>query len=169
MEQNTYKKIREYKRDTVCKTLIEFLERCKMMNSNSLGVDHVGAYCNIKEATIFGSFVNSDKEKVHDLDIHLVLARSEYCGNLDDKERNRIAMKFAPAGADFITQICYLFIGSEKYLKNKSPILSLDTGDDVEDLTGYKVKIIDEYEFLTDNIQKVFDDNHYEYNAKSLL
>lgn len=163
-----YKKVREFKRDTVCRTLVDFLNRCYVMNSNELDDTEAAAYYNIKDLTVFGSFVNSDKEKVHDLDVHLVLERSELCSEMSYEEIEDFSLVSIPKTGDFVGTLYWLEVGSLNYLKNSSPILSLDTEDDVEELSGTKVKLIEDYEFNKENIKKIFEDNKFDISQMKL-
>ena len=59
-----------YKRETVKKHLKELIERVKLFQSGEADLPYPDK---IEELIIFGSYVNSDREKIHDLDIFLEL------------------------------------------------------------------------------------------------
>ena len=152
---------REYKRETVCKALEGFLDRCMELNQIDWDEDDILSYRNITDITVFGSFVNSNKEKVHDLDIHIVWALTDFAKSMDSRERMVLASRLAPYGTNYIISCFWEQEGCARFLKNRSPILSLDSQDDINQLEGRKVKIMENGVILEDNLKMIFKENNY--------
>jgi predicted nucleotidyltransferase len=153
-----YKKVKEYQRSIACRHLAEFLLRCKTLNGLK-DTSCPESYFKIKEATVFGSLVNSNKEKVHDVDIHIVIEKE-----IPQEEIN-LLMSIAPKSYSNFNKLIWVHTIGERYLKGSSSVLSLDSQDSIMDLTGKKIKIIDNYKFLYDNINSIFKSNNLNWSS----
>lgn len=154
-------KNREYKRDTVCKALEGFLQRCMELNSVEGDENDIRSFRNITDVTLFGSFVNSNKEKVHDLDIHIVWDLTDFAKSLDSRERADMIYSLSPSGENMVIRVCWDQEGCARFLKNRSPIIAMDSQDDINQLTGRKVKIMENGQILFNNLYQIFAENNY--------
>ena len=117
-------KSRVYSRETAQKSLINVIQRINEANRNDEFI------YKITKAVLFGSYINSNKEKVGDLDIAIYIelkdkSKPEWKQNL---ERARTSNSYVP----FILKFIY---GKEevfKYIKDKKHILQLHDGNKVD-------------------------------------
>ena len=65
-------KLKEYSRESSYKQLIEYINRAKNINKGDIPFERL---VKVNNLIVFGSFVNSKKEKVHDVDLLLDLER----------------------------------------------------------------------------------------------
>lgn len=166
MDNSTYKKKREYKRETVCNTLESLLERVQIMNGIQGNWDDIRSFADVNDMIIFGSFVNSDKEKVHDLDICVTLDYSKVLSIFPEHRKVMgMAARLAPDSYSGISRLFWYSTGPLKYLQSKSPIISF-SGDNVNNLTGRKVKIIENGVILEDNLKMIFAENNYKSKVR---
>ena len=106
-----------YSRETAKVVLKNVIQKIQEANANEEFIYRV------KKAVLFGSYINSDKEKIGDLDIAIYLelkdkSKPEYEQNF---QRARTSLNYVP----FILRFIY---GKEevfKYIKNKKRILEL--------------------------------------------
>ena len=113
-----------YTRETAKMTLENVIKRIKEANRNDEFI------YKITKAVLFGSYINSNKEKVGDLDIAIYIelkdkSKPEWEQNL---ERARTSNSYVP----FILKFIY---GKEevfKYIKDKKHILQLHDGNKVD-------------------------------------
>lgn len=160
MENKGYKKSREFKRKTVCKTLEDFLIRCEILKTFKKDKNNALSYYNVKDVVVFGSFVNSDKEKVHDLDLNIVLEKSDLTKSMSREELASVAYRLAPDNCNMVLKVFWLSEAVYKYLKNKSPIISVNV-EDINQLSGRKVKVIENGVLCLENIKTIFHENGY--------
>ena len=111
-------KKRLFKRETCTLELNELLNRVEQVNHDPYYLYYV------KELIVFGSYVNTQNIKIHDLDIALNLEQK--CDNREfvmkkSSERVRASEK----SLSFVNTIYYCYIETAKYLQNRSHILSL--------------------------------------------
>jgi|GEM_PF-1559218 len=111
-------KKRLFKRETCTLELNELLNRVEQVNHSPYYLYYV------KELIVFGSYVNTQNPKIHDLDIALDLEQK--CDNREfvmkkSSERVRASGK----SLSFVNTIYYCYIETAKYLQNRSHILSL--------------------------------------------
>ena len=111
-------KKRLFKRETCTLELNELLNRVEQVNHDPYYLYYV------KELIVFGSYVNTQNPKIHDLDIALNLEQK--CDNREfvmkkSSERVRASNK----SLSFLDTIYYCYIETAKYLQNRSHILSL--------------------------------------------
>lgn len=123
-----------YSRKTAKKTLENVIQRIKEANANDKFIYR------ITKAVLFGSYINSDKEKIGDLDIAIYL-------ELKDKSKDENEQNFARArtSSNYVPFILRFIYGKEevfKYIKNKKRILELHNGARVdEDAKNYNEPI----------------------------
>lgn len=160
-----YKKSKEYKRETACKALEVFLERCISMNEMQTDSENIISYMNVKDVTLFGSLVNSNKTMVHDVDINVVFEKSPLGNSIPHDELLHIAVNLAPSNMNMVLKFYWLTEGCSRYLANKQGILSVNT-EDINQLTGRKVKIMENGQILLDNLHQVFAENNYKSTIK---
>ena len=158
MDNSNYKKVREYKRDTVCKILIGFVERCEAANKGEAG--KVESYYTVKNASVFGSFVNSEKEKVHDLDINVEMGFSKKGEKMTEQELVDLACEYAPQRLGFIDKLFWVRSSVLRYVKASSSIISLSL-DDIDQLTGRKVQIVKDGKIIKKNVIAILKKNNY--------
>jgi len=124
-------KKRLFKRETCTLELNELLNRAEQVNHDPYYLYYV------KELIVFGSYVNTQNPKIHDLDIALDLEQK-----CDDREfvmkKSSERVRASGKSLSFVDTIYYCYIETAKYLQNRSHILSL------HDIDMYK-KIKDDY------------------------
>lgn len=130
----TYRK--NFSRETAKKTIENVLIKIKEVNKNDRFI------YKITKAVLFGSYINSDKEKIGDLDIALYI-------ELKDKTRPEIEQNFERAGVaiNYIPFIFKFIYGKEevfKYIKDKKRILQLHDGNKIDEY-AYKHKELVSY------------------------
>lgn len=157
MGKDNYKKVREYKRDTVCRTLIGFLERCHAFNNGEVG-EFESNYI-VKNAVIFGSFVNSQKEKVHDLDINVEMGPTTKGKKMTSREFFMYAAK-APKSFGVMHKLAWASDCGPRYIKASSPIISINE-DELDWLSGRKVQIIKNGKIIKKNVIAILRENNY--------
>lgn len=114
-----------YSRETAKKVLENVVQRIKEVNANDEFI------YKITKAVLFGSYINSNKEKVGDLDIAIyVKLKNNLKPEFDQNfERARTSLNYVP----FILRFIY---GKEevfKYIKNKKRVLQLHDGIKVDE------------------------------------
>lgn len=117
-------KSRVYSRETAQKSLKNVIQRIKEANRNDEFI------YKITKAVLFGSYINSNKEKVGDLDIAIYI-------ELKDKSKPEVEqnMKRARASNSYVPFILKFIYGKEevfKYIKDKKHILQLHDGNKVD-------------------------------------
>ena len=117
-------KSRVYSRETAQKSLINVIQRINEANRNDEFI------YKITKAVLFGSYINSNKEKVGDLDIAIYIelkdkSKPEVEQNL---ERARTSNSYVP----FILKFIYGKEEVYKYIKDKKHILQLHDGNKVD-------------------------------------
>ena len=113
-----------YTRETAKMTLENVIKRIKEANRNDEFI------YKITKAVLFGSYINSNKEKVGDLDIAIYIelkdkSKPEVEQNL---ERARTSNSYVP----FILKFIYGKEEVYKYIKDKKHILQLHDGNKVD-------------------------------------
>lgn len=117
-------KSRVYSRKTAQKSLKNVIQRINEANRNDEFI------YKITKAVLFGSYINSNKEKVGDLDIAIYIelkdkSKPEVEQNL---ERARTSNSYVP----FILKFIYGKEEVYKYIKDKKHILQLHDGNKVD-------------------------------------
>ena len=108
-------KAREYKRENCVEAVKELVTRAVEINTGKADYQY---YNRIKEIILFGSLVNSDKEKVHDIDICLI---SE-----DNRElMRRFHSEHVGLFSDYVTDLFSESYIQERYLKGKRKMFSI--------------------------------------------
>ena len=122
-------KQREYKRATVAKKLPELMRRVMQLNDES---EHPDFVYKVEELIVFGSFVNTDNEKIHDLDIGIKLVPKDKYVHLSSEDLQHISYRRAVEAniTDMILQSFWLEEEVLRYLKNKSGIYSFHPADE---------------------------------------
>ena len=113
-----------YKRETAKRTLENLIKRIKEANGNDEFI------YKITKAVLFGSYINSNKEKVGDLDIAIYI-------ELKDKSKPELEqnMERASTSNSYVPFILKFIYGKEevfKYIKDKKHILQLHDGNKVD-------------------------------------
>lgn len=138
--------MREYKRKTICNALTKLCERVIAVNEGTADLPYPQR---IKKVIVFGSFINSTKETVHDGDIYIEVDENR------DKWRD-FAQKYGNRNGNYID---YLFTAQHKlnkYLKT-SPALSFQNDEE----TFEKIVKSDTHIFLIDDgklLKTTYDD-----------
>ena len=115
-----------YKRKTVEKKLNELLERISQLNEE---ISHPEFTCFVDEMVAFGSYINTDNEKIHDLDIAIRLKlKPRYNNNIGLASRE--AQQRAPENIDFLRKLCWSQEEVYQYLKNRCGIYSFHLLDE---------------------------------------
>ena len=111
-------KKRLFKRETCTLELNELLNRVEQVNHSPYYLYYV------KELIVFGSYVNTQNPKIHDLDIALDMEQK-----CDDREfvmkKSSERVRASNKSLSFLDTIYYCYIETAKYLQNRSHILSL--------------------------------------------
>ena len=113
-----------YTRETAKMTLENVIKRIKEANRNDEFI------YKITKAVLFGSYINSNKEKVGDLDIAIYI-------ELKNKSKPELEqnMKRASTSNSYVPFILKFIYGKEevfKYIKDKKHILQLHDGNKVD-------------------------------------
>lgn len=113
-----------YTRETAKMTLENVIKRIKEANRNDKFI------YKITKAVLFGSYINSNKEKVGDLDIAIYI-------ELKDKSKPELEqnMERARTSNSYVPFILKFIYGKEevfKYIKDKKHILQLHDGNKVD-------------------------------------
>ena len=113
-----------YTRETAKMTLENVIKRIKEANRNDEFI------YKITKAVLFGSYINSNKEKVGDLDIAIYI-------ELKDKSKPELEqnMERARTSNSYVPFILKFIYGKEevfKYIKDKKHILQLHDGNKVD-------------------------------------
>lgn len=117
-------KSRVYSRETAQKSLKNVIKRINEANRNDEFI------YKITKAVLFGSYINSNKEKVGDLDIAIYI-------ELKDKAKPEVEqnMERAKTSNSYVPFILKFIYGKEevfKYIKDKKHILQLHDGNKVD-------------------------------------
>ena len=117
---------RLFSRKTAEKVLDEVIQRINEANENEEFIYIVS------KAVLFGSFINSSKEKIGDLDIAIYLELKDI--SIPELEQNEL--RYCKSGK-LLPDINRLFYGKEevcKFIKNRKNILELHDGNQIEAL-----------------------------------
>lgn len=117
-------KSRIYSRETAQKSIKNVIQRINEANRNDEFI------YKITKAVLFGSYINSNKEKVGDLDIAIYI-------ELKDKSKPEVEqnMERARTSNSYVPFILKFIYGKEevfKYIKDKKHILQLHDGNKVD-------------------------------------
>ena len=123
-----------YTRETAKMTLENVIKRIKEANRNDEFI------YKITKAVLFGSYINSNKEKVGDLDIAIYI-------ELKDKSKPELEqnMERASTSNSYVPFILKFIYGKEevfKYIKDKKHILQLHDGNKMESISSYSICIV---------------------------
>ena len=120
-------KKRLYKRETVEKIFNELRERVMFVNYN-------GHIQKVKDVIVFGSFINSDKSMVHDLDVLYVLYPRDHKNDRLERQiaANRMFERRPFSNVSYFELSYYPENEVYWYLKNKNGIISLHSGSDIK-------------------------------------
>ena len=147
-----------FRRDTAEKTVEVLLHKIAFTNRDPEFIYRV------KRAVLFGSFVNSDREKIGDLDVAIYLelkdkSVNEAVQNIEKYEEARLWEDTRSLGV--VSQLCYGKIEIWKYLKGRSRLIEIHNGDEIERLaveTGCPNYIFsDAYQIIFDEISEQSD------------
>lgn len=120
-------------RKTAEEKLLEIVRRAQEVNDNP---DYVYSVAKI---AVFGSYINTDKEKLGDLDVAIELVPRYQGEALVDAVRQAYRLR-GPRNCLFIEGISFAYYEVERYLRNRSKCLSLHRFDELEKLNvEYKV------------------------------
>ena len=143
--EKPYKTEITYSRKTAKKVLENIVQRIKEVNKNKEFIYKV------TKAVLFGSYINSNKEKIGDLDIAIYI-------ELKDKSIPEFEQNFARArtSLNYVPLILRFIYGKEeiyKYIKNRKRVLELHDGVKVDEdskLRNEKVSYIyfDKYKVI---------------------
>lgn len=123
--EKPHKTNRTYSRETAKRALENVVQRIKEVNENKEFI------YKITKAVLFGSYINSTKDKVGDLDIAVYV-------ELKDKSIPEVEQNIARArnSYNYIPFILKFIYGKEevfKYIKNKKRVLELHDGVKVDE------------------------------------
>jgi len=126
----------EYKRETCREKIREIVKRAEEINNGTADYKY---YNRIKEMILFGSLVNSDKEKVHDIDILVIWDDNRELGGKFHKEHPRIFK-------DWIKDMFSEWYSAEKYLRNGGKAYSIhsnvEEGKEIVEMAKSKKYIV---------------------------
>ena len=108
-------KKRLYKRETAADAAEALIDRIKAIND---GTADYAYYNRIESVILFGSFVNSNKSHIHDLDVLVI-------HDDDRKLMNRFHDDHPGIFPDFVNDIFSEALLKEKYLRNRKSIYSI--------------------------------------------
>lgn len=113
-------KKRLFYRSTVLKTFKDLYERVKHINEADLML-------NIKDIIVFGSFINTTNEMIHDLDVCFTFERNTNSNSCEyHNELQRRMEKARPAGGyTFLDCLFYDVYETARYLRGHSSIISV--------------------------------------------
>lgn len=148
-------KKRLFHRTSVEKAYQDLIKRVKNIKKQDL----LGE---VTDVIVFGSFVNSDLEQIHDLDVCFLYKRNP--NGISTKEYENLLVerisKIKPnSNYSFFEMLIYDHIEIERYLRNKSAILSVHGNDSLV------VALFDKHIFLMKN-GKVLDEPYVEEGYK---
>ena len=123
--EKPYKTETTYSRETAKKALENVVQRIKAVNKNKEFIYR------ITKAVLFGSYINSNKEKIGDLDIAIYI-------ELKDKSIPEFEQNFARArtSLNYVPLILRFIYGKEeiyKYIKNRKRVLEIHDGVKVDE------------------------------------
>lgn len=142
----------EYSRKAANKTFYALVERCKQLVQNPEPTNFIKE---VETLSIFGSYVNSDKEKVHDIDVYVKLRTAKAYLKYTEQEVASFAYERCINSGKYDRYGCfaYDYITDElvAFLKAKSRILSIHTSVDPHILTNREVlEVIKDGTFVYD-------------------
>ena len=124
---------RKFKRETADRVVSDVLSRIKNANDND---DYI---YRVTKAVLFGSYLNSEKKMLGDLDIALYM---ELKSTDDDEDKqnirqyNRDLSCWKTGPMNFIAQFYYGREKLGKYLKGRSPLIEFHDGKAAEDMAN---------------------------------
>lgn len=133
-------KKRRYKRETIAKRLEEIKKRITEINENNYYM------YKITKAVVFGSYINTNNDYLHDLDIAIELRqRTEVYGHLNSIYVELSYDRFRKSSSKMNSLYASYYGKEEVYraLKNKSTVISLHSlKDDSEAVFNDKYEVI---------------------------
>lgn len=105
----------EFRRDTCKEKLKGFLQRAVDINTGKADYKY---YNRIKEIVLFGSLVNTDKEKVHDIDLLVIWDDDRELGERFHEEHPYIFR-------DWLKDMFSEWYSAEKYLRGGAKVFSI--------------------------------------------
>lgn len=108
-------KKRLYKRETAASAAESLIARIEAINNGTADYKY---YNRIESVILFGSFVNSNKSHIHDLDVLVI-------HDDDRKLMNKFHEEHLGMYADFVEDIFSEALLKEKYLRNRKNIYSI--------------------------------------------
>lgn len=126
-------KKREYKRETVERVFEELKERVMLVN-------YQGHIRKVKDVIVFGSFINTDKPKIHDLDVVFVLYPRDFSNQRLEHyiSENRLFERRPFSNTSYFDITSYPFNEVYWFLKNGVGIISLHDECDIKAATYQK-------------------------------
>ena len=118
----------KYTRNTAKKTLDNVIKKIKEANENE---DFI---YKVRKAVLFGSYINSNKEKIGDLDIAIYVDLKDK--TKDEVEQNCERCRKVCSNGSYVPLIEELFYGKIevfKYIKDRKRILQLHDGTTIDD------------------------------------
>ncbi len=115
----------QFKRETATKTLENVLQKIKEVNRNK---DFIYT---ITKAVLFGSYINSNKEKIGDLDIAIYLKLKDETKSEPEQNYER----YIKASSNYLPFILQFYYGKEevfRYIKNNKRIVQLHDAVEIE-------------------------------------
>lgn len=140
--EKPYKKDTIYSRETAKKVLENVVQRIEKVNKNKEFI------YKITKAVLFGSYINSNKEKIGDLDIAIYI-------ELKDKSISEFEQNFARArtSLNYVPFILRFIYGKEeiyKYIKNRKRVLELHDG----------IKVDEDAKLLNEKVSYIYFDKY---------
>lgn len=125
-------KKRVYKRETCTETIKGLVQRAVDVNEDKADYHY---YNKIKDLILFGSYVNTDKDRIHDVDICLISDRDyEESQRFVDDNWDDVSWKFS----DMWSRIFAEHILQVRYLKGRRNMFSVHSnigeGNDIIDI-----------------------------------
>jgi predicted nucleotidyltransferase len=124
-------KKRKYKRSTANRVLSDLIDRIYIINNDNNYIYRV------TKAVLFGSYINSNKEAIGDLDIAIYTELKSTSINEVDQNIRQFEMDWINEETgymNYIEQAIYGRIKMGKYLKNRSPLIELHDAGAAEQL-----------------------------------
>ncbi len=112
-------KKREYKRETCKKRLSDLVRRVDDINNGNADYKY---YNKVKDVILFGSLINTDKDKIHDIDLYVIWDDNRKLSTKFNKENSSIINeKFQ----DMISQLFGEWYLALRYIKGGCGIFSI--------------------------------------------
>ena len=141
----------EFKRETCREKIREIVKRAEEINKGKADYKY---YNRIKEMILFGSFVNTDKEKIHDIDIMVVWDDNRELSGKFHKEHPGIFR-------DWLKDMFSEWYSAERYLRGGARAFSIhsnvEEGKEIMNIVKSKkyITLISDYKVIPIDLKTI--------------